>query len=297
MRQRGYDYWTITYSFAVLMGAIALTDTDGNGCTRVSPIDFHRLASEWKLGLPSASNRKELSPLDLSEIRDKSKSSNVVKTLACFQAGWLVIQCIGRRSQGLQITTLEIITIAYTMNAFLVYWLWWNKPLDIEVPIKVKADAVPSGVPRVVNDAGLECDWLALKKRLRNEPGSVRLPEILATHLNDIAEKYYALVGMILTAMAFGAIHAAAWNNDFTSLTEKLLWRICSVVTVAIPVAVLAMIPLRSSVAYYWLSLISVLIYSICRLYLIVEPFVSLRSLPADAYDTIQWSNLIPHIF
>jgi len=38
------------------------------------------------------------------------------------------------------------------------------------------------------------------------------------------------------------------------------------------------------------------LAYALARVYLVVEAVISLRSLPANAYDTPDWSQLIPHL-
>jgi hypothetical protein len=37
-------------------------------------------------------------------------------------------------------------------------------------------------------------------------------------------------------------------------------------------------------------------LYCFARMYILVEDFIGLRSLPADAYTTVQWSQYIPHL-
>ena len=36
-------------------------------------------------------------------------------------------------------------------------------------------------------------------------------------------------------------------------------------------------------------------VYTLARTYIVVEVFVSLRSLPSGAFDSVQWSSFIPH--
>ena len=53
-----------------------------------------------------------------------------------------------------------------------------------------------------------------------------------------------------------------------------------------------------------WISLVGLgslatlcgLTYVLARLYLVVEAFISLRNLPAAAFDTLQWTQLVPHL-
>ena len=71
------------------------------------------------------------------EIQDRSKADALSKTLVVVQTIWFITQCIARRVQGLIITELELVTVAFAfLNAFM-YFLWWNKPLDVHIPIPV----------------------------------------------------------------------------------------------------------------------------------------------------------------
>jgi len=36
--------------------------------------------------------------------------------------------------------------------------------------------------------------------------------------------------------------------------------------------------------------------YCSCRVFLVVEAFISIRELPIDAYKTPAWSQLLPHL-
>ncbi|KAJ0124633.1 uncharacterized protein J7T55_005973 [Diaporthe amygdali] len=39
-----------------------------------------------------------------------------------------------------------------------------------------------------------------------------------------------------------------------------------------------------------------VVVYSVCRIYIVVADFIELRSLPLSAFETVEWSGLFPHI-
>jgi hypothetical protein len=71
------------------------------------------------------------------EIQDKSIGDGLSKAIALFQTIWFVMQCIARRNQGLLITELELITVAYTIITVAMYIAWWNKPLNVGCPTRV----------------------------------------------------------------------------------------------------------------------------------------------------------------
>src|ERR1700748_2482116 len=59
--------------------------------------------------------------LSKAEIDDKSKGDFISKGFATFQTGWFVIQCIARSVQGLPITELELITVAFATLNLVIY--------------------------------------------------------------------------------------------------------------------------------------------------------------------------------
>lgn len=94
----------------------------------------------------------------------------------------------------------------------------------------------------------------------------------------------------------FGAVHIAAWNFHFPSLTERLLWRISSIgVIVLLSLIDSLVFENRLSDLLYKLVVVVVGIpYSLLRLYMFIEMFISLRPSPASVYQTPQWSQYFP---
>jgi hypothetical protein len=74
------------------------------------------------------------------EIKDKSKADLFANTLVCLQAGWCVLQYIGRLAAGLPVSLLELNTLGHALCALAIYISWWHKPLDIEEPHILSAD-------------------------------------------------------------------------------------------------------------------------------------------------------------
>ena len=67
-------------------------------------------------------------------IEDKSKADTFAKLYVCVQAGWFVIQSMARLIQHLPLTLLEIHTLAHIVCAFSMYFLWMQKPYNVEYP-------------------------------------------------------------------------------------------------------------------------------------------------------------------
>jgi hypothetical protein len=91
--------------------------------------DYHQLAScikDWKFILPTA-----------EEIRDRSKGDSLSKAFVVGQTGWFVAQCLSRCMSGLAITELELVTLSFAALNGIIYFLWWNKPLDVRYAVQV----------------------------------------------------------------------------------------------------------------------------------------------------------------
>jgi hypothetical protein len=138
-----------------------------------------------------------------------------------------------------------------------------------------------------------------------------RVGTFYAGELTD-GETKCALLVATLFATVFGLIHCIAWSFEFPTLTEQLLWRICSLAVTCVPVMLLPQI-LASNRLFNFLkghgkmeALWDILyiiplftpgiLYVFARFALLVLAFMSLRSLPPDTYRTVHWTNFIPHI-
>ena len=127
------------------------------------------------------------------------------------------------------------------------------------------------------------------------------------------------MMGVVLwfASMAFGAVHAAAWQCYFPSSIEAWLWRSSALYIIASGFLWLIANMLSQcsqTIWWYWYDMLlhqkhwlhylvwggvcSVCgtAYILARLFLVVEAFISLRSLPVEAYMTPQWTNVVPHL-
>jgi hypothetical protein len=92
------------------------------------PERFAELLRTGKIGFPNVT---------VEEIEDRSKADGFSKMIALGQTLWFIAQCIGRRAQHLDLTLVELLTLSLAVLNGVMYFLWWNKPLDVRCPVRV----------------------------------------------------------------------------------------------------------------------------------------------------------------
>ena len=71
------------------------------------------------------------------EIKDKSKGNALSKFIFILQTSWFIAQCIGRHVHGLELSQLELTTVALASLNGITILLWWKKPLGAQTPVRV----------------------------------------------------------------------------------------------------------------------------------------------------------------
>ncbi|KAH6662392.1 hypothetical protein F5X68DRAFT_178203 [Plectosphaerella plurivora] len=114
----------------------------------------------------------------------------------------------------------------------------------------------------------------------------------------------------ILLPAAYGGIHLTAWSSSFPTPAEGLLWRVsCIGIMTTIPAIASLVVPIKFAIIpiektntgmlielFLWaIGLVSLLFYAFCRIFIVVESFLSLRSVPVGAYWIPAWMQYIPH--
>ncbi|KAL7945347.1 hypothetical protein V8C42DRAFT_322874 [Trichoderma barbatum] len=167
----------------------------------------------------------------------------------------------------------------------------------------------PSAHPKMSSNKSWWCASEELVvERPRNWPG-----DDLLRHMQG------HLMGIVLwcSSTVYGAIHMAGWNEQFPTSIESWFWRTSGVYIVfsGLIWSVFNLLGhLSGSVWWFWYGIlegaerkgIHILIYVLCciggtlyviaRVYLVLEAFISLRSLPASAYDSPSWILTVPHL-
>jgi hypothetical protein len=208
-----------------------------------------------------------LKSIPAENVEKRATSDYIVKGLVCLQALWLVAQVIGRAVAKLPTTTLEVVTVGYVVCALIKYGCWWHKPQDVKLSITIN------------------CRDLT-KERFHEQ--------MRETHAEPERERWWEKVLRCVTCTTFGAVHCIAWNFFFSTFAERVIWRLASVLTVVLPLLITANLVIQDLGEFTLMVL--TLVYVPVRLYLMVEPFVTFRSVPVGIFYTVDWSSWIPHV-
>ena len=251
---------------------------------------------------------RALVPPTADELGDRSKGDALSKAVAVVQTLWFITQCIARRAQGMTITNLEIMTLAYTVITVAMYAAWWHKPLNVRCPVRIAGYLSRDGkksqfawtdtIDYVIGERDY---WISLHTE-------DRVPTFWSDCFsgnNNIP--LHADVIALSVAMAFGAIHCAAWFYTFPSHEEKALWRTSaltiSVITIPMAAAISLFDPFTATVGTNFFDRVVIfcmglggLLYIIARVILLAISFTTLRQLPLSAFQTVQWTTFVPHI-
>lgn len=247
MQSLGYEHWTLAHSFFVAMGGymfcingdykpisaenfvkwqrsgtiIVLRSSDtitDRSKSQLAGSAGMELTSIPKLAkarpLDSNGSAMELPWISKEDIASRGKADFFLKSIACAQIAWLLVQYIGRCAQSLATSSLEALTVAYVVCALFSYFAWWKKPYDLESPTSV---VVPSDH---------EVSFL-----LENEPFQIPMnddPDLAVLHTTF----WTYVLPCIAAVLSFSSLHFLAYNNHFNTLTEEWLWRASSIMFV-----------------------------------------------------------------
>ena len=215
------------------------------------------------------------------DIADKSKSDSVAKCITLLQVLWFAVQLIGRAVERLPTTTLELLIMGFVVCTTVTYISRWHKPKNIG-----RAMLCGRLTPERLSELGI----LGTK-----------------THVSliDIVEDVDVAVWLFVTclvALAFGACHLIGWEFYFPTDTERILWRVASVLCGVLPLTLLFP-DWRGPDRKGWAKILTEVVLRTCtgvyvlvRCYLLVEASISLRSVPEGVYKTVQWASYLPHI-
>src|SRR5258705_3586200 len=145
----------MAHGHLVVMGGISTVDpsfeNDGQADPRSPVLTFERYTKTEEMERLDRKLRK----ISEEDIKDRSKGDILSKLIAILQTTWFILQCIARGQQRLTLTELELVTLALASLNAITYVFWWQKPLGVQVPIRIYFE--PEAVEKVgVKDADAE---------------------------------------------------------------------------------------------------------------------------------------------
>ena len=257
--------------------------------------------------------------LSTAALEDRSKGDIFVKGAAILQLTWLIIQMIARGSEGLAISLLEITTLAYAVCSIVTYILLWHKPQDVMTPTYIDATNVLTrehvtglAARSPVSTLFVKEFWLhgvAIRAMADNVFPWTRGIPIRVPWKKDTFYLNPVFIGIGFGGTLFGTVHFIAWNFDFPTQIERILWRSSCCVMISIPLLSTGMYFItlhnarkdsdsdaRTNVLLRPFMWLSTAVYLLARLYLMVEIFRSLASAPPSTFQAINWPSAIPHV-
>lgn len=138
------DEWTITHSHFLQMGGFRLKCPQSVWDKYKSRLPFHYKLSNQEMwegvlttgALVELVNDGVIKFPDVKEdiLADRDKSDAFLKFFTILQLLWFSIQIFARVNSHLEVTPMEITTIALVTNSLFMYFFWFNKPFNVATP-------------------------------------------------------------------------------------------------------------------------------------------------------------------
>ncbi|KAI1820387.1 hypothetical protein F4861DRAFT_69781 [Xylaria intraflava] len=234
--------WNLTHCYFANMGGFYVRHPTGSGSEKSDHclLTTHHFIKFWQ--------DIEVPKLSEDDLKDKSKTDYFAKTLAVLQIAQLLLSLISRKVRGLASSQLEALTLAFAVCGVLTYCYSWHKPQGVKRPIQVflrRSDGSNRQLDSAIQQRTFDSLWQVLtdSEPKRNNQAPKRIPNdnIPITKTYEIPFTLDVFTG---TLVIIGGIHAIAWNFEFPTHIEKLLWRVATLVSIIIPLAALTAIHL-----------------------------------------------------
>ena len=288
--KEGNQEWTLTHMLFFFAGGFCTRTPEGDE-SECDEAQFLKLVRMKSIDGP---------PITEQQLQARGKSDLVIKLIALLQIIWFALQTLLRGIQHYQITALEIMTVAFVFCTVFTYGMCWYQPQGVEYAVILEIRNVASATDRArpyrfrgrsrraEEDAGTPT---RRRRRVRTDPLDTYVPGWATDNIPAILLAFFAC--------GFGALHCLAWNAPFPTSKEKLAWRVCSVATTVLPALFVSLFHFHDrcnmGITGDIFELLIVVLYVLGRATIIVLAFMALRALPADSFQTVNWTGYLPH--
>jgi len=275
---------------------------------------------------------------DEETILDRAESSSLGKAVLIVQVVWFCTNCTSRLIQRLPLSLLEVSTAAHAFCTLLTYFVWWSKPLNVATPTIMRGEKAREvyALLKCEHEEYEEALEMA-RKRARGYPSRLTGREKIILAANALqhllpnpqepprhryrflghrpnmvpgalgresgSNMFYEFIARAVCPVLYGVIHFLAWNEQFPTPLERVLWRVSSVVVTCsgIPLSVASEDLIGfSSAIFVGMTVFTLLLiptaYVVSSGFLLVESLRQLFFLDPAAYQLPSWTNYWPHL-
>ena len=257
--------WTITHSYYANMDGVRLKIKNSES----RRIEFFCITVKHLAEIDFDLAYSPMAQLNISEaeIKDKSKSDSLSKAIAMVQIFWLAVSVIARRIYHITTSQLEILSLAFTALAILIYAAYWDKPQNLGEPSTIFLSrfsdnpdrdksirqqiyniSVSSNTKEFRDISSFRKDeWPGIGKVTSKDQDKIDSDSQFLVILknggrmeNDTCyTSGISDVTFVLATHLFNGLHLLAWNFDFPSRVELMMWRVASLIATFTPALII----------------------------------------------------------
>lgn len=241
-----HSEWCMTHAFFADMGGFILHTKDWIPFP-LNARQVHYLVAEGYIPYSAVAISKQV-------IVDKNKNDAIVRIITVGQTLWFVLNTITRGTQHLAITTFELTTIASIICTLSTYFCWAHKPSDIQTGIVLKTDVTIAEILIKAGDRAKEpysltpldfvgrrewswtsywSYWINILKKIHMTGPPQPRPLDRIPNDNFPPMPPMLMFCLFLFQTAYAGVQIVAWNFHFPTHTERLMWRISTLIIIA----------------------------------------------------------------